>query len=504
VSVRDGQRLEIAPLRGSTATRVCPQALRPGLTNGAPTALDAGKDNAETQSTQRFAEEKTGVIDLEKFHRSEGGRMMATLIRLLRDFDLAEEGLQEAYAAALEKWPVEGVPENPRAWLVSAARFKAIDRMRRAKRFVDLDLNWGDGAAVAEEERGDAEGAEEERRALGEVAEIVGKKLLEGAASWASEAEEENAVEDDRLRLIFTCCHPALAVEAQVALTLRTVCGLKTEEIARAFLLPVATLAQRVVRAQKKIRDARIPYGVPSLAALPERVDAVLLVVYLIFNEGYLASSGDGLLRRELCAEAIRVGRVLCELLPYEVEAWALLGLMLLQDSRRDARADAAGDLVVLEEQNRSLWDTAEIAEGTRLTEAALRGGARSGYALQASIAALHANAATAAETDWAQIAGLYEAMLRLHGSPVVAVNHAVAVAMSGELGRGIGLLDELDAGGELTEFHLLAAARGDLLRRMGRCSEALVAYEKALGLAGNEVEKRFLRRRILEVGRRV
>jgi len=428
--------------------------------------------------------------------------MMATLIRMLRDFDLAEEGLQEAYAAALQQWPVAGVPENPRAWLVSAARFKAIDRMRRAKKFVNLEVNWGDAAVDAEEseERGNAEDAEE-RRGHGEVEEIVGRKILEGAASWGRESEEENAVEDDRLRLIFTCCHPALAVEAQVALTLRTVCGLTTEEIARAFLLPVATLAQRVVRAQKKIRDARIPYGVPSLEALPERVDAVLLVVYLIFNEGYLASSGDGLLRRELCAEAIRVARVLCELMPYEVEGWALLGLMLLQDSRRDARVNAEGELVVLEEQDRGSWDAAEIAEGTRLTEAALRGGARSGYALQASIAALHANAATAGATDWAQIAGLYAVMLRLHGSPVVAVNHAVAVAMSGELERGMGLLDELERGGELAEFHLLAAARGDLLRRMGRFDEALAAYGKALRLAGNEVEKRFLRRRIGEVG---
>ncbi len=426
--------------------------------------------------------------------------MMATLIRMLRDFDLAEESLQEAYAAALQKWPAEGVPEYPRAWLVSTARHKAIDRMRRANKFVNLDVNWGDGAAIATEEGENAEGAEEERRERGGVEEIVGRKILQGAGGWAGETEEENAVEDDRLRLIFTCCHPALATEAQVALTLRTVCGLTTEEIARAFLLPVATLAQRVVRAQKKIRDARIPYGVPSLEALPERIDAVLLVVYLIFNEGYLASSGDALVRRELCAEAIRVGRVLCELLPYEVEAWALLGLMLLQDSRRDARVSAEGELVTLEEQDRALWDAAEIAEGTRLVEAALRGGARSTYALQASIAALHANAATAAETDWKQIAGLYAAMLRGNPSPVVAVNHAVAVAMSGELTGGLALLDELERGGELREFHLLAAARGDLLRRMGRCGEALAAYEKALRLAGNEVERKFLRRRIAEV----
>jgi RNA polymerase sigma-70 factor (ECF subfamily) len=307
-------------------------------------------------------------------------------------------------------------------------------------------------------------------------------------------------IADDRLRLIFTCCHPALATEARVALTLQTVCGVTTEEISRAFLVPLPTMAQRLVRAKRKIREAGIPYRVPAPEDLPERVDAVLLVVYLIFNEGYLASSGDALIRRELCAEAIRLGRVLCQLLPRQAEAEALLGLMLLHDSRRDARVSVDGELVLLEEQDRSLWHGEQIAEGTKLTESALRRGAAGVYAIQASIAALHANAKTPQETDWRQIAGLYEVLLRENPSPVIEVNRAVAVAMGYSLERGVALLDELEKKQELAEFHPLFAARADLLRRLGRMAEAAEAYRRALTLATNDVERRFLRRMLAKV----
>jgi len=404
------------------------------------------------------------LMDFEKLHREESGRILSTLIRLLGDFDLAEEMLQEAYAVALQKWPSQGTPANPRSWLISTARHKAIDRLRREQRF----------GLKAEE--------------IAKTAEI--------AEGPESETEEE-MVGDDRLRLIFTCCHPSLPLEARVALTLRTVCGITTEEISRAFLVPLATMAQRLVRAKGKIREAGIPYRVPSQDELRDRLDGVLLVVYLIFNEGYLASNGDELIRRELCAEAIRLGRVLCGLLPQQAETQALLGLMLLHDSRRDARVSAEGELVLLEEQDRSLWHAEQIREGTELVESALRRGAAGIYAVQASIAALHANAKTASETDWAQIAALYEVLLRTNASPVIEVNRAVAVAMARSVEEGLALLDEIEERKELEEFHLLPAARADLLRRLGRMAEATQAYRRALSLATNDIERRFLRRRL-------
>lgn len=405
-------------------------------------------------------------MDFEKLHREESGRILSTLIGLLGDFDLAEEMLQEAYATALQKWPVEGAPANPRAWLISTARNRAIDRLRREKRF---DAKRGE--------------------------------ILHQTQTFRA-PESEAAVEmfpDDRLRLIFTCCHPALATDAQVALTLRTVCGLSTEEIAKAFLLPVATLAQRLVRAKRKIRDAGIPYREPPPEDLPARVESVLLAIYLIFNEGYLASSGDALVRRELCSEAIRLGRVLCELLPREAEARSLLALMLLHDSRRDARVTADGELILLEEQDRSLWHQEQIREGSALVESALRGGANGFYSLQASIAALHANARKASETDWPQIAGLYELLVSSHPSPVLEVNRAVAVAMARSLTEGLALLDELEEQEELAEFYLLPAARADLLRRLGRKGEAAEAYRRALELVTNDIERKYLMRRYAE-----
>jgi len=406
-------------------------------------------------------------MDFDKFHREESGRILSTLIRLLGDFDLAEEMLQEAYAVALQKWPAEGIPANPRSWLISTARHKAIDRLRREQRF--------------------------ERKAE-QIA-----KASEVAAEPESELEEE-MVSDDRLRLIFTCCHPSLPLEARVALTLRTVCGITTEEISRAFLIPVATMAQRLVRAKGKIREAGIPYRVPSKEELRDRLDGVLLVVYLIFNEGYLASSGDALIRQELCAEAIRLARVLCGLMPGQAEALALLGLMLLHDSRRDARVSGQGELILLEEQDRSLWHAEQIREGTQIVESALHHGAAGMYAVQASIAALHANAKAASETDWAQIAALYDVLFRLHASPVIEVNRAVAVAMAHSIEEGLALLDEIEKREELEEFHLLPAARADLLRRLGRMEEATEAYRRALGLATNDIERRFLMRRLGEI----
>jgi RNA polymerase sigma-70 factor (ECF subfamily) len=406
-------------------------------------------------------------MDLEKLHREESGRILATLIRLLGDFDLAEETLQEAYVVALQKWPSEGTPVNPRAWLITTARRKAIDRLRRGQSF------------------------ERKSEEIARTAEI--------ALQPESDREEE-MLTDDRLRLIFTCCHPSLPLEARVALTLRTVCGITTEEISRAFLTPMATMAQRLVRAKGKIREAGIPYRVPSQEELRDRLDGVLLVVYLIFNEGYLASSGDALIRRELCAEAIRLGRVMCNLLPQQPEAQALLGLMLLHDSRRDARVSAERELVLLEEQDRSLWHGEQIREGTQIVESALRRGAAGAYAIQASIAALHANAKTAKDTDWPQIAALYGVLLRTHASPVIEVNRAVAVAMARSVEEGLALLDEIERQEELEEFHLLPAARADLLRRLGRMDEAAEAYRRALALTTNDIERRFLRRRLGEI----
>ena len=406
-------------------------------------------------------------MDLEKLHREESGRILSTLIRLLGDFDLAEEMLQEAYATALQKWPSEGTPTNPRAWLVSTARRKAIDRIRRDRRF------------------------DAKREEIARSSELFAQPAADSA---------DDMFPDDRLRLIFTCCHPALTTDAQVALTLRTVCGITTEEISKAFLVPLPSMAQRLVRATRKIRDAGIPYRVPSQEDLPDRLDTVLLVVYLIFNEGYLASSGDALVRRELCAEAIRLGRVVCQLLPQQAEARALLGLMLLHDSRCDARVNADGELILLDEQDRSLWHLDQIREGTALTESALRSGAAGVYALQASIAALHANAKTPKDTDWPQIAALYNVLLGTHPSPVIEVNRAVAVAMARSPQEGLALLDELDQREELSEFHLLPAARADLLRRLGNADQAADCYRKALSLATNDVEVRFLRRRLAEV----
>jgi RNA polymerase sigma-70 factor, ECF subfamily len=412
-------------------------------------------------------------MDLAKLHREESGRILATLIRLLGDFDLAEEMLQEAYAVALEKWPAEGEPSNPRAWLISTARHKAIDRIRREQRF------------------------ETKRDEIAKTTPVAAPPEID------SDETSDDMFADDQLRLIFTCCHPALAEEAQVALTLHTICGITTEEISSAFLVPVATMAQRLVRAKRKIRDANVPYRVPPPEDLPDRLDAVRLIVYLIFNEGYFASGGDALVRRELCAEAIRLSRVLCRLMSRDAETQALLALLLLHDSRRNARASAEGELILLEDQDRAVWHADQIREGTALLESSLRAGAAGPYALQASIAALHANAKTAAQTDWPQIAALYAALLKLNPSPVIEVNRAVAVAMARTPQDGLALLDDLAAREELAEFHLLPAARADLLRRLGKCDEAADAYRRALSLATNDVERRFLRRRVSEMSRR-
>ena len=402
-------------------------------------------------------------MDLDSLYRTESRRVFATLVRLLGDFDLAEEALSEAFRAALEQWPKEGVPANPRAWLVSTGRFKAIDAIRRNARFENL------------------------------IEEVIENLPAEPEA-------EKQSIEDDRLRLIFTCCHPALAPDAQVALTLREVCGLKTEEIAHAFLTPAPTLAQRIVRAKNKIRDAKIPYEVPGAKELPERLEAVLRVLYLVFNEGYSASSGEALTRAELSQEAIRVGRLLVELLP-EPEAMGLLGLMLIQESRRETRSTPDGEIVLLEDQDRSLWDRKLIAEGVGLTTRALQTRMFGPYCLQAAIAAVHAEAPSTKDTDWSEIIGLYDVLSRLDPSPVIALNRAVAVAMRDGPEAGLRLVEPLL--GELEGYHLAHAARADLLRRLGRKDEAVAAYEKALSLARQEPECRFLRRRIDQLGER-
>ena len=404
--------------------------------------------------------------EIGRLYQAESRRILATLIRLLGDFDAAEEALQDAFSVALEQWARDGIPSNPRTWLVSTGRHRAIDRMRRDARFVSQLDESGDALTV------DA----------------------------ADLPENESGVEDDRLRLIFTCCHPALAPDAQVALTLRTICGLTTEEIARSFLVPVPTMAQRLVRATGKIRDARIPYRVPPASELADRIDAVLAVVYLVFTEGYAATLGDELVRRELCGEAIRLGRLLVELMPTVSETSGLLALMLLHDARRDARSTATGELVLLEEQDRARWNQQQIDEGVRLVDASLRSARVGPYAIQAAVAALHAKAPTPADTDWRQIAALYALLLERAPNVVVELNHAVAVAMVDGPETGLLLLDAIEARGELRDYHLLASARADLLRRLGRTDEAGKAYEAALGLVLLEPERRFLERRIREL----
>ena len=401
---------------------------------------------------------------LEAIYRGEARRILATLIRLLGDFDLAEDAVHDAFAAALERWPREGVPANPRAWLVSTGRFKAIDVLRRRGRF----------------------DASQEK---------IAEQLERSDAAVAA----DGSVEDDALRLIFSCCHPALAPESRVALTLREVCGLTTEEIARAFLVSAPTVAQRVVRAKAKIREARIPYEVPAEEELPERLDTVLQVIYLVFNEGYFASSGALLTRPDLSGEAIRLGRLVLELLP-EPEVMGLLALMLLQESRRAARTSATGELILLENQDRSLWNREQIAEGVALVERALLSRRFGAYTLQAAIAAVHSEASDAASTDWAQIVALYGALARAAPSPVVELNRAVAVAMRDGPEAGLVLIDALFARGELKDYHLAHSAQADLCRRLGRKEEAVRSYERALALTQSEPERRFLEKRMSEL----
>ena len=399
---------------------------------------------------------------IEAIYRAESRRVFATLVRLLGDFDLAEEALSDAFRAALEQWPTEGIPDNPRAWLVSTGRFKAIDAIRRRARFDPLEEDHAE--TLAAEEKPDAE-----------------------------------PIEDDRLRLVFTCCHPALAQDAQVALTLREICGLTTEEIARAFLTPAPTLAQRIVRAKNKIRDARIPYEVPAGSQLAERLEAVLRVIYLVFNEGYSPSAGASVTRADLSGEAIRLARLLVDLLP-EPEVIGVLALMLIQESRRAARSSPNGDLVTLEEQDRSRWNRELIAEGVALVERALASRRFGPYSVQAAIAAVHAEAADASSTDWAQIVALYDVLLGLDASPVIALNRAVAVAMRDGPAAGLALLDTILARGELADYHLAHAARADLCRRLGRTAEARAAYQRALSLAHQEPERRFLEQRLADL----
>jgi RNA polymerase sigma-70 factor (ECF subfamily) len=400
---------------------------------------------------------------INSIYRNESRRVRATLIRLLKDFDLAEEATQDAFAAALQQWPKEGVPKSPRTWLVSTGRFKAIDHVRRRARLQNL---------------------------LTDIADDLETEISD------SETWDEQALEDDQLRLIFTCCHPSLAAEAQLALTLREVCGLTTEAIARAFLISPSTLAQRIVRAKNKIRDAKIPYEIPTRSELPARLGAVLQVIYLVFNEGYSATSGSELIRHDLAQEAIRLGRLVAELLP-EAEALGLLALMLIQDSRRHARIDSQGDLIRLEDQDRSQWDHEQIAEGAALIRRALSLGNPDTYCIQAAIAVLHAEAPSFAKTDWHEIAGFYDLLLRIHPSPIVELNRAVAIAMRDGPGAGLTLIDELLARGQLADYHLLHAARGEFLQQLGETSAAITAFEQALALTQQGTEQRFLARKL-------
>ena len=419
--------------------------------------------------TEKTSDQVRAILD--EVYATESRRILATLIRLLGgDFDLAEEALHEAVIAAMERWPIDGVPDNPRAWLVTTGRFKAIDRIRRRARF-DTDLE-----AVAEN--------------------------LQAEPFDPAQLDDKH-LEDDQLRLIFTCCHPALPSEARVALTLREVCGLTTEEIARSFLTSAPTIAKRIVRAKSKIRDAKIPYEVPPRKDLPDRLDSVLQVVYLIFTEGYAASSGPSLTRADISAEAIRLGRLLVELLP-EPEALGLLALLLLQESRRVARTSAAGDVILLEEQDRSLWDRNLIDEGEALVEQSLKSRNFGPYTLQAAIAAVHSDARVAAETDWPEIVGLYDILLQANPSPVIELNRAVAVAMRDGAVEGLRLIDAILERGALNDYYLAHSARADLRKRLGRTAEAIESYERALSLAKQDPARRFLERRLRELGRLV